>query len=71
MTNIEVKARCAEFERIESRLTELGAGPAGTFHQTDTYFRVPRGRLKLREGTVESCLVFYVRPDETGPRRCD
>jgi adenylate cyclase, class 2 len=72
MTNIEVKARCDSFERIEARLTELGAGLAGVFEQSDTYFRVPRGRLKLREsGPDEGQLIHYERPDTQGPKRSD
>ncbi len=36
--------------------------------QTDTYFRVNRGRLKLREEGDRSELIFYDR-DEAGSRR--
>ena len=37
--------------------------------QTDTFFRTPRGRLKLREfadGSAE--LIGYERPDQSGPK---
>jgi predicted adenylyl cyclase CyaB len=36
----------------------------------DTYFRVPTGRLKLRETRLTgSELVGYIRPDRRGPKR--
>ena len=40
----------------------------GEDHQIDTYFNVPAGRLKLRRGTVENTLIFYQRPNQTGPK---
>ena len=36
--------------------------------QTDTYFNVPNGRLKLREGNIENNLIFYERTNQAGPR---
>lgn len=72
MTNIEIKARCADLGRAEENLSALGAGPAGSFRQRDTYFRVPTGRLKLRElGPDEGHLIFYRREDVAGPKRSD
>ena len=36
-----------------------------TMKQVDTYFNVPKGRLKLREiDDKESMLVYYERPDQ-------
>jgi adenylate cyclase class IV len=38
-------------------------------HQLDTYFRVPSGRLKLREIDGQPpVLIWYERPDQTGAR---
>ena len=72
MVNIEVKARCADLGRAEENLSALGAGPAGSFRQRDTYFKVPAGRLKLREvGPDEGQLIFYRRDDIAGPKRSD
>ncbi|MFA6112254.1 MAG: class IV adenylate cyclase [Candidatus Latescibacterota bacterium] len=72
MTNIEIKARCADLGRAEENLSALGAGPAGSFRQRDTYFRVPTGRLKLRElGPDEGHLIFYQREDAAGPKRSE
>ncbi len=69
--NIEIKARCAEPEKIRAILRDRGARFAGTDHQIDTYFRVPSGRLKLREGSIENALIFYERADQKGPKRSD
>ena len=69
--NIEIKARCQEAGRIRSKLQTLGADFIGTDRQTDTYFKVTRGRLKLREGIIENNLIFYRRQDTSGPKQSD
>jgi len=69
--NIEIKARIGDPSAIRGRLLSLGAVQKGTDRQIDTYFVVPRGRLKIREGTIENCIVWYERPDSAGPKRCD
>ncbi|MBN1982353.1 MAG: class IV adenylate cyclase [Chitinivibrionales bacterium] len=69
--NIEIKARCGDPDRIRAILLKLGADVKGTDHQIDTYFKVPSGRLKLRQGTIENSLIFYDRPDDAGPKRAD
>lgn len=66
---IEFKALCGNHERIREKLKQKNARFAGTDHQIDTYFRAPRGRLKLREGNIENSLVFYFRPDAAGPKQ--
>jgi len=72
MTNIEIKAHCEDLDRAEKNLQSLGAGPAGTVHQKDTYFRTDKGRLKLREiGPGEAHLIFYRRENIPGPKRSD
>ncbi|MDX1532298.1 MAG: CYTH domain-containing protein, partial [Rhodothermales bacterium] len=60
-----------DLARARHALQRLGATGPDVDHQTDTYFRVPHGRLKLREGTVERALIHYARPDAAGPRRSD
>jgi len=69
--NVEIKARCADPATVRQTLLGLGARIVGPDHQTDTYFRVPNGRLKLREGQIENNLIFYARPDRDGPKRSD
>ena len=46
---VELKARVENIDSFRKRLSELKAERIGSFHQTDTYFEVPKGRLKLRQ----------------------
>jgi adenylate cyclase, class 2 len=69
--NVEIKARCPDPAAARATLLHLGARLVGPDHQRDTYFRVPHGRLKLREGQIENNLIFYARPDRDGPKRSD
>jgi predicted adenylyl cyclase CyaB len=64
--NIEIKAKSRSFGFIREYLKKNQAEFKGTDHQTDTYFNVSRGRLKLREGNIENNLIYYERNDETG-----
>ena len=69
MTNIEIKARFRKTSRIDETLKKIGARFEIRERQTDTYFRVNQGRLKLRErepGTTQ--LVQYFREDRGHPR---
>ena len=69
--NIEFKARCDNLEKVRALLEADGARFVGEDHQVDTYFRVPKGRLKLRQGTIEQALIYYERPDQPGPKASD
>lgn len=66
--NVEIKARCNEPSRVRTLLGEREAEFKGTDHQVDTYFEVPEGRLKLREGTIENNLIFYRRDNTPDPK---
>ena len=68
--NIEIKARTSGHTRIRTYLKDHNADFKGLDHQIDTYFSVTQGRLKIREGNVESCLVYYERDDRPGPKPC-
>ncbi len=68
MLNIEIKARCAAPSAIRKILRARKADFRGTDRQTDTYFRVKKGRLKLRQGNIENSLIFYLRDNKKGPK---
>jgi len=69
--SIEIKARCADPARVRSLLKSHRAIFRGLDHQVDTYFRVPSGRLKLREGNIEKALIFYKRTNRKNSKKCD
>jgi predicted adenylyl cyclase CyaB len=69
ITIIEIKARCTEQDKVRNILIAENAFFKGKDHQIDTYFNVPNGRLKLREGTIENNLIHYERPDQKGPKQ--
>jgi adenylate cyclase, class 2 len=66
--NVEIKASCNDLEKIRQVLNRLNARSVGTDLQTDTYFNVNAGRLKLREGNIENNLIFYDRENKPGPK---
>lgn len=69
--NIEIKARVNDPAFVRGYLVKAGADYKGTDVQTDTYFNVPAGRLKLRQGNIENNLIYYNRPNQQGPKQSD
>jgi len=69
--SIEIKARCADPARFRDILKSRHAIFKGLDHQVDTYFCVPSGRLKLREGSIENALIYYKRADQKNSKKCD
>ena len=66
--NVEIKARLADPETTRRLVAEVADGPPVPLEQTDTFFRVAAGRLKLREhGAGRAELIFYRRPDTPDP----
>ncbi len=59
--NIEFKARIKDIKAAEEKLQQLNPLFIGEDLQTDTYYNVPQGRLKLREGNIENALIYYER----------
>jgi adenylate cyclase class 2 len=71
ITNFEFKARVTDLEEKEKLLLTLNPVFIGEDNQTDTYFNVPAGRLKLREGNIENSLIFYNRENTGGAKQSD
>jgi predicted adenylyl cyclase CyaB len=69
--SLEIKARCPDPSRIRKILLARGASFEGLDRQIDTYFRVPSGRFKLREGNIENALIYYKRADRKRSKECD
>jgi predicted adenylyl cyclase CyaB len=59
--NFEFKASTKKLAEMEKKLLGLNPLFIGEDHQTDTYFNVTQGRLKLREGNIENSLIYYER----------
>lgn len=66
--NIEIKARSTNIPAIRKFLKENHTEHPGIDIQTDTYFAVPHGRMKLREGNIENALIHYHRENKSGPK---
>jgi adenylate cyclase class IV len=75
--NVESKTCCPDLEAVARLASALGARYEGRLEQVDTYFCVPRGRLKLREishyapdgrAFASTELIRYERPDGKGAR---
>ncbi len=67
----EIKARCADPDRIRAILREAGADFKGIDHQIDTYFVTQKGRVKLRQGNIENTFIHYRRPNQAGPKNSE
>jgi len=71
-TNLEIKATYPSLARARKISKTLGASFRGTLKQTDTYFKVRQGRLKLREiGEKQLELIYYRRQNARGSRYSD
>jgi predicted adenylyl cyclase CyaB len=67
--NVEIKAQLADPAAVRRKAAAIASGPAELIAQTDTFFVVPAGRLKIREfsdGSGE--MIAYERADRSGPK---
>ena len=71
-SNIEIKARVSDFDRLRKRAEELSDTPLQVIPQEDTFFNTEKGRLKLRVLPSDRAqLIYYLRSDQEGPKRSD
>lgn len=69
MTNIEIKAKYRKSDQTKGVLEKIGARFERIEMQTDTYFNVENGKLKIRErdsGLPQ--LIQYFRKEEERPK---
>jgi predicted adenylyl cyclase CyaB len=70
--NLELKARYPSLKLAESVCVRLRARRQGILRQTDTYFNIHDGRLKLRQiNGAHSELIYYRRKNGKGVRYSD
>ncbi len=65
----EIKAKSNKIDEIRTFLKSNSAFHKGVDLQIDTYFRIASGRLKLRQGNVETNLIYYNRPNTKAPKK--
>jgi adenylate cyclase class IV len=69
MNNVEFKAELRDPALAASICRTIGATFICTMEQTDTYYRIPSGRLKKREIPGEPTeYIFYERANRAAPR---
>jgi adenylate cyclase, class 2 len=61
-----LKATVRDVPKIKSLLNSADANFIGVDDQKDTYFKVARGKLKLRQGIIENLITHYERIQEGG-----
>jgi predicted adenylyl cyclase CyaB len=68
-TNVEIKAQVKDLAALRERVEQLSDTPVELLVQEDTFFVVPKGRLKLRVLAPDrGQLVYYEREDRAGPK---
>lgn len=68
--NVEIKAKVADLAGVRRIVEGLADSGPMELEQEDTFFVCPRGRLKLRRfaGCFEAELIYYERPESSGPK---
>jgi len=68
-SNIEIKAKAGDFERQKQLARQFSNSQGELIEQEDTFFRVSKGRLKLRAFSAnEGELIYYERDNQEGPK---
>ncbi|MEM8648648.1 MAG: class IV adenylate cyclase, partial [Pseudomonadota bacterium] len=69
--NVEIKAHVRDVAEVRRRAEDASGGPPEVLEQEDVFFPAERGRLKLRRLAPDfGQLIFYERPDVSGPKTC-
>ncbi|RPI15729.1 MAG: CYTH domain-containing protein [Ignavibacteriae bacterium] len=70
--NIEIKAILREPAAVEENIKQFtGNELSAVLHQTDTFYRNPFGRIKIREINNDSTeVIFYNRSNSAEVRKC-
>ena len=72
LRNVELKARVSNLSAARDVAKEIATQRLPAQRQVDTYFRCPRGRLKLREiDHRQAQLIWYDRPDQHSAKGSD
>lgn len=67
-TNLELKIRLNDPERIYKRINEINAQYKGEIVQTDIYYKNEKYRIKLRIENGNQTLIKYIRNEDKGER---
>jgi len=66
--NVEIKARVRDLPATRRLVAAVADGDPVSLRQTDTFFHVAAGRLKLRSTSGTGAeLIHYERPDTPDP----
>ena len=69
-TNVEIKAKIKDFDKLRGLVEELSDAPCEILFQEDTFFYTSNGRFKLRTFASDlGELIYYERENSYGPRR--
>jgi len=71
LINVEFKARVNNYEAVKCKLDSLPIYCEGDLKQVDTYYNVPKGRVKLREYDSYNSLIYYNRENTAGVKQSD
>ncbi len=67
--NIEVKAKARDFPKQRLLAQQMSDTPPEIIFQVDTFYDIPKGRLKLRSlSPGKGELIYYERANLAGPR---
>ena len=69
-TNIEIKAKVPDLEILRRKVEKLDVKETNEIFQEDTFFKIEKGRLKLRVfSNNQGELIYYLRDDVDGPKK--